>query len=327
MQVSPRRLRSPLPARTSAIIAFLLALADPLQSLAADAPGSKDHPMISRYAGSEITGYSFKEFDQYRLVISAVQKANAGGEPAMTLEGKVTRIQYLVPPGRSALEVFRNYGQALKQAGFSIVFQCADQECGRDLGHAVATDFRMHAHDKDQKYLVAKLQRPEGDVYVTSYTVRAYTFGGALKDRTLTQLYVVEQKPMQAGLVKVDAAAMARAIDQAGHIALYGIYFDSGKAALKPESRETLIGIAKVLKTNAALRLLVVGHTDAEGPFDFNIDLSKRRAGAVVQALIAEYGIAGERLKPWGVGYSAPVASNGAEAGRAKNRRVELVKQ
>ncbi|MCW8857819.1 MAG: OmpA family protein, partial [Kangiella sp.] len=85
--------------------------------------------------------------------------------------------------------------------------------------------------------------------------------------------------------------------------------------------------IAKLLKDNSELKLLVVGHSDNQGDFDYNIDLSKRRAESVKQALVSNYGINAARLKPWGVGYAAPVASNKAEPGRAKNRRVELVKQ
>ena len=73
------------------------------------------------------------------------------------------------------------------------------------------------------------------------------------------------------------------------------------------------------------LRVQVVGHTDSRGGFDYNIDLSKRRAEAVVEALTARYGVDPDRLKPWGVGYTAPRASNESDIGQAKNRRVELV--
>ena len=83
--------------------------------------------------------------------------------------------------------------------------------------------------------------------------------------------------------------------------------------------------IAKLLKTDAALKLRVVGHTDNQGGLDSNIALSKRRAEAVNAALVSQHGIAAGRLSAYGVGDLAPVASNTDEAGRAKNRRVELV--
>jgi outer membrane protein OmpA-like peptidoglycan-associated protein len=110
-------------------------------------------------------------------------------------------------------------------------------------------------------------------------------------------------------------------------VALYGIYFDSGKADVKPESAETLEQIAKFLTNSPDLQVLVVGHTDNAGSFESNMDLSKSRAEAVVRALTSTYGVDAARLMPVGVSFAAPVATNATEEGRAKNRRVELVGQ
>ena len=127
--------------------------------------------------------------------------------------------------------------------------------------------------------------------------------------------------------VVADATALGSDIKSSGHVAVYGITFDTNKAEVKPESKPTLDEIAKLLKQEPALKLKVVGHTDMTGLFDANMKLSQARAEAVVQALVSQYGIAAPRLKGYGVGPLAPVASNAAEEGRAKNRRVELVKQ
>jgi outer membrane protein OmpA-like peptidoglycan-associated protein len=108
-------------------------------------------------------------------------------------------------------------------------------------------------------------------------------------------------------------------------VALYGIYFDSGKAEVKPESEAALGEIARMLGGNPSLRLLVVGHTDTDGAMASNRELSERRAGAVVQRLVADHGIAAGRLAPFGVGFASPVATNRNADGKAKNRRVELV--
>ena len=110
-------------------------------------------------------------------------------------------------------------------------------------------------------------------------------------------------------------------------MALYGLYFESDKADIKSESAPTLDEIGKLLTENPALELLVVGHTDNQGGFDYNIDLSQRRASSVTRTLIEDYGIDSGRLKPWGVGYAAPVANNATKDGRAGNRRVELVRR
>jgi len=95
---------------------------------------------------------------------------------------------------------------------------------------------------------------------------------------------------------------------------------------VKPESQPTLAEIAKLMKSDTSLRLHVVGHTDNQGKPDYNLDLSRRRAASVVAQLTGAYGIAANRLDAFGCGVYAPVASNEAEAGRAKNRRVELVR-
>nr|WP_244635964.1 OmpA family protein [Chthonobacter albigriseus] len=120
---------------------------------------------------------------------------------------------------------------------------------------------------------------------------------------------------------------MRSAIDETGRISLYGILFDFDKATLKDESKPTLDEIAKLLTEDPDLELLVVGHTDSEGSFDYNLDLSNRRAAAVAAALVETYGIPQARLSSFGCSFAAPVASNADEAGRAKNRRVELVQR
>jgi len=123
----------------------------------------------------------------------------------------------------------------------------------------------------------------------------------------------------------VDAAAMAKGLGETGHIALYGIYFDTDKAVIKPESRPTLEQIAKLLAGQPQLNVFIVGHTDSQGTFDYNLDLSRRRAEAIAQELVKSYRIAQPRLRTAGVGLLAPIGSNASEAGRALNRRVELV--
>jgi outer membrane protein OmpA-like peptidoglycan-associated protein len=123
----------------------------------------------------------------------------------------------------------------------------------------------------------------------------------------------------------VDAAAMAKGLGEKGHVALYGIYFDTDKATLKPESKPTLEEIAKLLRGQGKLGVYIVGHTDSQGSHDHNMDLSRRRAEAVAAELVRSYGIAKERLRTAGLGFLAPVGSNATEDGRALNRRVELV--
>lgn len=139
-------------------------------------------------------------------------------------------------------------------------------------------------------------------------------------------LRIVEKGTMKQE-IEADAAALGAGIKADGRIAVYGIQFDTGKSDIKPASEPTLVEIAKMLKAQPVLKLHVVGHTDNVAGLALNMRLSKARAEAVVQALTTRHGIAVGRLIPHGVGPVAPVASNDAEPGRAKNRRVELVKQ
>jgi OmpA-OmpF porin, OOP family len=143
---------------------------------------------------------------------------------------------------------------------------------------------------------------------------------------TLYRLTIVEKEVMKQE-VEANAEAMGNDINSTGHVSIYGIYFDTGKAEIKPESDEALGEIAKLLKDDAGLKVNVVGHTDNVGGIDSNMALSKARADAVVKALTSKHGIDAKRLRAYGVGSLAPVASNKTEDGKAKNRRVELVEQ
>jgi flagellar motor protein MotB len=111
-----------------------------------------------------------------------------------------------------------------------------------------------------------------------------------------------------------------------GKLISYGIYFDSGKDIVKPESFGALNEIATVMKENPGVRVKIAGHTDSDGSDQLNLDLSKRRALAVKKALSTDFGIDSARLESEGAGESQPVAPNTSAEGKAKNRRVEFIK-
>jgi len=296
-----------------------------------DVVGSSDHPVVSRYADSEIVAYSKAEFDEYDWIVKKI--LNTGGmeknlESTTRLEGKLTRITYGAPPGRSTLEVFRNYQQALEAAGFEVVFSCTDADCGgRYFNHARSTGYHLHFAENyyDQRYLAARLDNDDGSIAVAVYTVHRNAVG-SFPDQAFTQLDIVESAAMQESMVSVDANAMAEALERDGHIAIYNIYYDFDSADLKPESDDAIAEIASLLELRSDLSLLIVGHTDGQGSIDYNQELSGRRATSVVDALVAS-GVDAGRLTPIGAGMAAPVANNRLDEGRAKNRRVELVER
>jgi OOP family OmpA-OmpF porin len=197
-----------------------------------------------------------------------------------------------------------------------VLYACEVDECGPAYARSAWNRFSglFATADGDRRYLAAKLATDTGTAYVALMVGKART-----------QLDIVEIVGMETDKVVVDAGALAEGIDRDGRVSVYGIYFDTDKADVKPESKAALDEIAKLLTSRPGLRLYVVGHTDMTGALDHNRTLSEGRAHAVVTALVRTYGIAAERLEGHGVGPLAPVASNANEAGRAKNRRVELV--
>ncbi len=166
------------------------------------------------------------------------------------------------------------------------------------------------------RYVAAHKKDGGQDIYASVVTSKN-------NDQITTQLVVAVVGSMKNKMV--DAAAMAKGLGEKGHIALYGIYFDTDKAVIKPASAPTLAQIAKLLQSRPKLSVFIVGHTDNQGTYAYNMELSRKRAAAVATALVKHYRIAGTRLHTAGVGFLSPVGSNATEAGRALNRRVELV--
>ena len=177
---------------------------------------------------------------------------------------------------------------------------------------------KMDVNTSNFRYLAARHPGGEG-----APEVHASVLISEVNREIRTQIIVVEREAM--ALRMIDAAAMAEGIAEEGRIALYGILFETNSARALPASRPAMEEIAKLLAAQPDLRVLIVGHTDSQGSLDYNMDLSQRRAEAVVTALTAEFGIAPARLTAKGVGFLSPVATNKTEEGRALNRRVELV--
>jgi len=296
-----------------------------------DIEGSKDHPMISRYEGAYISGYEHYDYDR-----ETFYTGEENGElQEIVPEGEVTQILYFLPAeGLSVLQVQRNYQMALKDAGFEIVYECFSDtdECPYSVFDGMLGDHYSGDHSKnvfvgkDQSYFLARLPQDDGNMYVSAHTLLSEWADE--DNQPVTLLQILEEKPMETGKVNVEinAEAMAEDIDEKGSVRIYGIHFDTDKATIKENSESTLAEIASLLEQKPELKLGVVGHTDATGGMEHNMDLSVQRAEAVVEALVKSHGISGERLTPYGVGPLAPVANNEDEDGRARNRRVELIK-
>lgn len=304
-----------------------------------DIKGAVDHPSIQRFNGSSIRYYDKKAFDEMVIGLSS---ARADKPKTTTAEGPRTTIVYVMPKDVSTLEALRGYQNELEKLGkVTVVFKGVNSVGREDLDNGInqfkdmvygdaagaASWMRWNA---EYRYSAFKVALPEGDLYVSIYAGLNTGTGSADGStvpfgRVGVRLDIIEPKARVARMVKVESAEMAAEISKNGSVSLYGILFDTGKADLKPDSLQALQEIGKLMASDAKLKLLVVGHTDIVGGFESNRDLSQRRAKAVVAALVAEHKVAAARLQSFGASYAAPVASNAAEAGRAKNRRVELV--
>ncbi len=273
----------------SLIFCLILLLSMPATALAlkSDTKGSEDHPLITRLSNFYIDRYQKKEFDYEKF------STNDG---SIRVEGRKFVIDYRIqpdaaPPGK--IKILNNYLNALKGIGAQVKL-------------------------KGSYYYVFKIVKDDMETWVK---VDPGNDDGKRYILTIVEKAIMEQE------VVADAEAMSKGILQSGHTAVYGIYFDSGKAVIKKESEKALAEIVKLLKNNPKLKLFVVGHTDSDGSLDNNMGLSDKRAKAVVQVLTNNYGIDKTRLVSKGLGPLAPVESNRSAKGKAKNRRVELVEK
>lgn len=291
----------------------------PVEPLSAEEK-AKDHSMLPRYPGAKLRTH--KKVDTETITIPMAR--NATDKTPLKLTGDLARHTYEIQ-NVSTLKVYENYKAALLNGGFSFISQCELDQCGTDkqaseLGGQVSVEDNVYNWYRKPYYVLAKKALPTGNVY-------AAIFIGGHEDEVGLQQIILEEKSVQTGLVNVNADQLKQQIDADGKALIYGIYFDTGKADIKAESKPTLDAIADLLKRNSDLLLYVVGHTDDTGDGAANVTLSKQRADSVVAALVKDYQIAANRLQAQGVGPYAPASNNTSDAGKQKNRRVELVKR
>jgi OmpA-OmpF porin, OOP family len=255
-----------------------------------DIEGSKDPALFTRMPDHYISYYVDKEFEKVDFQI--------GEDKFQSVEGHYYQINYSLKENKQpvgGLQVIRNYANAAKSIGGKVVYEWYDSGTGR---------------------VTLKVEKGGAEVWTS-----VYCNGSGYYTLDLVEKGLMDQD------VVADAKTMANTINTTGKVAVYGIYFDTGKSELKQESLNALVEISKLLKADPSLKLYVVGHTDNVGTFDSNIKLSMDRATAVINALVTKHSVNAANLKPFGNGPCAPVTTNDTAEGRALNRRVELVKQ
>lgn len=272
------------------IMAACLVLAGPAWALAQDVEGSKDHPMFSRFPNYFISEYEQQDFGAHEFPTKDGERR---------VEGKYWRITYTIKEGArkgGPIEIARNYTNLMTKRGGMRLVEEMDTYGG----------FTSATMKSGNTTLWLQIDSAGGGEYYT--------------------LTIVEEGAVTQQ-VEFTAAELAAALAAKGSIALRGIQFDTGKATITAGSADTLAQVGELLKSDAALKLEIQGHTDNVGAKAANLKLSQDRAAAVKAYLVANFGIAADRLTTAGFGDAKPVADNASEDGRAQNRRVELVKK
>lgn len=251
-----------------------------------------------------------------------------GPDSHKAVDGKIRRQFCELPDGVSAYELIKNYEQAILSKGGSVIYLSEDvkkyqMENGEWYNYMTDGFARarmdhpkiVHGHFVSylaNKFIAGKIATAEHDYYISVAAADGYY-----------ELVTVIAEPMDMN--NVSLKIMNEGIADKGKIAIYDIYFDTGKSEVKSESINALEIIADYLKDNIDTKFLIVGHTDNTGDFNANITLSNDRAEAVIEKLVTEYGIEQTQLIPYGVGSVSPQMSNSTDKGKARNRRVELV--
>jgi OOP family OmpA-OmpF porin len=275
--------------RVASCLAVFCACSIPAAAQMKDYKGFKDPELLSRmpnYYLTTSTSVQDKQFDSHEFQVKIRETER--------VEGRLRRYHYVYDPAAptkvSALQIIRNYQGAMTKLGGTVVFE-----------GPYKTTMRLQ---KDGKDIWVEVAPNSGSAYT---------------------LWIVEREGMKQDVVG-NAEAFREGIATTGHVEVPGIFFDTAKADIKPESEPALKEVVKLLQASPALRVWVVGHTDSVGAAQANVTLSNARAEAVVKALV-QMGCDAKRLAPHGAGPYAPVATNTTDEGRAKNRRVELVAQ
>ncbi len=258
-----------------------------------DIEGSQDHPLLNRMPGFFINGYTVKDFDAFAFPV--------GNDPSddgkkQLVEGKTYEINYNKQPDAPAvsmLKILRNFENALRTVNAVIIAK------------------PPYDPGSSYNYMTAKVAKQGSEIWVL------LTGGG-----DYYMLNIVEKKTMEQ---VIQANDMYDAIAKDGFVAL-DIHFDTGMATIKPESQPIVEQIARLLHDHTELKVSVEGHTDNVGTPAFNKKLSEQRAASVMAA-VAKQDIAAARMSAVGWGQERPTADNRTEEGRAKNRRVEIVRK
>lgn len=280
-----------------------------------------EFPYLSHLTNYNLTNSDDREFDEFSFF---------NGKEMVTVEGRFFSKRYWLKDGAtqaSPLQITRNYANAVKAAGGEVLYEGPQNVPGiKDKG--------------GERIATLKLTKDGKEIWIEVIPLESgkfYDLHAIAKEEMKQEVSKAEEKPeppkpeAKPEPVKVEPKEdiskrdLAKEIQTQGYATIY-INFDVDKATIKPESQPVLDHVAQMLKENPDLNLTIAGHTDSSGTWAHNKTLSENRAKAVLEGLVSR-GIAAGRLASVGYGQDKPIADNSTEEGKAKNRRVELIKR
>lgn len=259
----------------------------------------------------------------------ATERWHEGLLPSVELNGSLTRRSWRIDASSLTSEqIMRNLREQISNAQFDILFDCDTKACGGfDFRFALdlapppdmqvnLADFRYLSAIKDDVgiWVLASVTREAGFLQITQI--------GAVAAETEIE---TNDAILAGASVFAPTGSVADQLETVGRAVLEGLVFETGSSKLGIGPYQSLTDLASYIDAHPRRRFALVGHTDAEGSLDGNIQLSKRRAGSVLERLVTEYDIERQQLQAEGMGYLSPIASNLDVDGRNANRRVEVI--
>jgi outer membrane protein OmpA-like peptidoglycan-associated protein len=319
--------------RSTFILVWALLIA--LPAWTQDAPGCKDHPVITRYPGSVLAYCEEQNHMEYHIATGPVTGYKQIAEWS-EVRGKRTRLYYTISGTVSIRDIYLNYEQALKKASAIMLAQGIEEKAtSPEVG---SRKFLGVHYDKNPVptgsgivllhgsatsggsfYLAATLNNKGTKVHVVVAGSQYTT------EQKVVLVDVIEEVGVDTDKISVDAAWMRQQIEQYGKVALSDILFDTDKATVQAWSLPLVAEIASLLGNMPQLKVYIVGHTDMTGSLHHNMELSGERAKEVVRILTTDHGVVPDRVEAYGVGPLAPVSTNTTATGKQLNRRVEVV--
>ncbi|MEM9349865.1 MAG: OmpA family protein [Pseudomonadota bacterium] len=293
----------------------LVSIGSSVQALTLDLP-----------AGAELTREVFVESGARTVPVGVTLD---GTTPTVLAKGAISIQSFRIAGQTSTTDLLAPIATSIEAAGFSSRLRCETQGCGGfDFRFSLELIPPPHMFVDLADFLFLSAQSADGDSYVSVVVSRSATDGYVHVSRIAggesPELETIAAPDPAVQDTPQDTDVIAQ-LENAGHIVLEDLIFDTGSYNLPEETYETLTKLSAYLGANPNRQIALVGHTDASGPLEINIAISRRRAEAAREVLVSRYGVSQSQVEAEGMGYLAPRASNLTEEGRNLNRRVEAI--